>query len=295
MIPHGCFATSPFITLHAFVQRALPGAAVYGSAMTGPFPPKPAHQFSPMRFAPLALIALASAVLLLFRIDKIMSLEHLLRSQDVLMHYVAAHFIAAVIIFIFLYAAAVALSLPGATLLTVAGGFLFGGWLGGGLSVLAASAGAVALFLAARSSLATVFSARADPWLARFRDGFARDAASYMLFLRLTPVFPFWLVNLASALTGVPLTTFVWTTLLGILPGTFVFAFAGAGLESVARAQEAAAAACAAQAATPCPSGFAFSSLVTHDTMLALAGLALLALLPVAVKRWRAIAAPPSL
>ena len=262
--------------------------------MSGPLPPKPAHQINPMRFAPLALIALASAALLLLRIDNIMSLQHLLRSQDVLMHYVAAHFLAALIIFMLLYVAAVALSLPGATLLTVAGGFLFGGWLGGGLSVLAASAGAVALFLAARSSLAAVFAARAGPWLERFHLGFQQDAASYMLFLRLTPVFPFWLVNLASALTGVPLPTFVWTTLLGILPGTFVFAFAGAGLESVASAHAAAAAACAAQTAAPCPSGFSLSSLVTHDTMLALAGLALLALLPVAVKRWRAIAAPPS-
>ena len=257
-------------------------------------PPPASTKITMLRFAPLALIALASATLLLLRIDNVMSLQQLLRSQDVLMHYVAAHFLAALLIFILVYVASVALSLPGATLLTVAGGFLFGGWLGGTLSVLAASAGAVALFLAARLSLAAVFSARAGPWLARFRDGFARDAASYMLFLRLTPVFPFWLVNLASALTGVPLSTFVWTTLLGILPGTFVFAFAGAGLESVARAHEAAAAACAAQPAAPCPSGFALSSLANPDTMLALAGLALLALLPVAMKRWRAIAAPPS-
>ena len=252
------------------------------------------HPISPLRFAPLLLICLACGGLLACRIDTWVSLDQLLRSRDSLMHAVAEHYAAALGLFALAYAAAVAVSLPGATLLTVAGGFMFGGWLGGGVAAMAATSGAVILFLAARSSLGAVLAARAGHRLEWFRAGFAQDAASYMLFLRLAPVFPFWLVNLASALTGVRLGTFVWTTLLGILPASFVFAFAGAGLDSVARAQEDARAACASQAHAPCFPGFSLASLLTHDTMLALASLALLSLAPVLLKRWRKTPVPPA-
>ena len=79
---------------------------------------------------------------------------------------------------------------------------------------------------------------RAGPWLQKFRAGFQRDAISYLLFLRLVPVFPFWLVNLALATTGVRLWTFTWTTFVGIVPGAIAFALAGAGLDSIAQAQK---------------------------------------------------------
>ena len=287
-----CAISSPLPRHHAIVRRALPGVSVYALAMIEPAPAS--HPISPLRFAPLLLICLACGGLLACRIDTWVSLDQLLRSRDSLMHAVAEHYAAALGLFALAYATAVAVSLPGATLLTLAAGFMFGGWLGGGVAATAATTGAVLLFLAARSSLGAVLAARAGPQLERFRAGFAADAASYMLFLRLAPVFPFWLVNLAAALTGVGLGTFVWTTFLGILPATFVFAFAGAGLDSVARAQEDARAACASQAHAVCGSGFSLGSLLTHDTMLAFAGLALLSLVPALLKRWRKTTGPPA-
>ena len=287
-----CAITSPLPRHHAFVQRALLGVSVYALAMIEPAPVS--RPISPLRFAPLLLICVACGGLLACRIDTWVSLDQLLRSRDILMHAVAEHYAAALGLFALAYATAVAVSLPGATLLTVAGGFMFGGWLGGGIAAMAATIGAVILFLAARSSLGAVLVARAGPQLERFRAGFAADAASYLLFLRLAPVIPFWLVNLAAALTGIGLGTFVWTTFLGILPATFVFAFAGAGLDSVARAQEDARAACASQADATCSSGFSPASLLTHDTMLALASLALLSLVPVLLKRWRKAPVPPT-
>ena len=104
--------------------------------------------------------------------------------------------------FVAFYAVATALSLPGALFLTLAGGFLFGTWLGGLLSVVGATSGAVALFLIARSALGAALRDRAAPWLQRLEAGFRRDAFSYLLVLRLVPLFPFWLVNLVPAFLG---------------------------------------------------------------------------------------------
>ncbi len=125
--------------------------------------------------------------------------------------------------FVALYAAVVALSLPGGAVLTMAGGFLFGWLLGGLASIVGATIGASIVFLIARSALGEFLAARAGPWLSRFRQGFQDDAFSYLLFLRLVPIFPFWLVNLAPALLGVGFVTYVATTFLGIIPGTFAY------------------------------------------------------------------------
>ena len=116
----------------------------------------------------------------------------------------------------------------------------------------------------------------------------AQDAASYLLFLRLVPAFPFWLVNLAPALLGVPLRTFVWTTAVGIIPGTFAYSFAGAGLDSIAAAQKQAFLACVATGATDCKAHIYLHQLVTKELVLAFAALGVVALIPVVIKRWRA-------
>jgi uncharacterized membrane protein YdjX (TVP38/TMEM64 family) len=133
---------------------------------------------------------------------------------------------------------------------------------------------------------------RAGPRLARLRRSFHADAASYMLFLRLTPAFPFWLVNLASALLGVKLATFLWTTFLGTMPATFAFAFAGVGLESVVAAHQAAYESCVASGAQSCIMRVRTADLVTRELVLALVALGLLALLPILVRRWRSRNAP---
>ena len=144
-----------------------------------------------------------------------------------------AHPLLATLAFVVVYAGATALSLPGALFLTMAGGFLFGTWLGGLLSVIGATSGAVVLFLIARSSLGAALRDRAGPWLMRLEAGFRRDAFSYLLVLRLVPLFPFWLVNLVPALLDVPLSTFALATFVGIIPGGLVYASVGSGLGAV--------------------------------------------------------------
>lgn len=242
---------------------------------------------SPLRFLPLAAIAATSVLVFALRLDKYASLEELMNRREALGAAVAAHQALSMALFVLIYAVYVTLSIPGASLLTLAGGYLFGGWAGGALSATAATLGAIALFTAARSSLGDMLRQRAGPWVQKFRAGFEADAAAYLLFLRLAPVFPFWLVNLVTAVLGIPLSTFVWTTFIGILPGTFVFALAGAGLESIAQAHQDAYAACVASGAAHCRMHFSIASLLTREMLLALGGLALLALAPVALKRLR--------
>jgi uncharacterized membrane protein YdjX (TVP38/TMEM64 family) len=122
------------------------------------------------------------------------------------------------------------------------------------------------------------------PWHEGFRD----DAFNYLLFLRLVPLFPFWLVNLAPALFNVKLVTFVAATLLGIIPGTFAFAFLGSGLDSIIAAQQAAYQACLAAGRGDCEMRFEAGALLTPELIIAFVALGVVALIPVAVKRVRA-------
>ncbi len=170
-----------------------------------------------------------------------------------------------------LYLAATALSLPFGSLLTVVAGFLFGTLVATLWVVLGATVGSIAVFLLARGALHDTLAARAGPWLKRMERGFKQDALSYLLVLRLLPIFPFWLVNLVPALLGVPLRTFVIATSLGIVPGTLVFASLGGGLGAVMdRGEE--------------PD---LSLLLDPAILLPLLGLSILALLPMAYRRWK--------
>lgn len=214
---------------------------------------------------------------------KAFTLSALISHQDMLAGLIGDYRIVALFLYVVLYALAVALSFPGASLMTIAAGFLFG-WLAAGLAtVVAATGGAVLLFFAVRTSLGASLRRRAGPFLKQLSDGFREDAVSYLLFLRLTPVFPFWLVNIAPALFHVPLRPYVLTTFFGIIPGTFAYAVFGAGLGSVIEAQEAANPGCAA--AGTCSIDVA--AIVTPQLLVALFALGLVALLPVALKTWR--------
>jgi uncharacterized membrane protein YdjX (TVP38/TMEM64 family) len=185
--------------------------------------------------------------------------------------WVDAHRALAVIAFMAGYAAIVALSVPGAVVMTVAGGFLFGTVAATAMVVAAATTGATALFLAARTMFRDLLEPRAGPWLARLQRGFAANELNYLLVLRLVPLFPFFVVNLVPAFLGVRLRTFVVATFVGIIPGTLVFSSVGAGLGSLVDAGDACS---AAQVLRP-------------EILLPLLGLALLALAPVAYKHMR--------
>lgn len=213
-----------------------------------------------------------------------LSIANLVKNQQVLAEYLAEHPILTPLIYFVAYLLAVALSFPGASLLTIAGGFLFGWFIGGLLTVAAATGGAALLFIAAKTSLGATLKDRAGPFIDKMSGGFRENAFSYLLFLRLTPVFPFWLVNIAPALFNVGLGTYLIATFIGIIPGTFAYAFVGAGLDSVIVAQEQANPGCGA--AGTCE--IEVSALITPELIWAFAALGVVALIPPLIKRFRA-------
>ena len=259
----------------------------YGMGMSIETPPPPSS--SPLRrWLGLAVVVLLMGLAYSFGLHNYLSLQSLAENRESLRGFTANNLPLALLIFVGLYAAAVSLSIPGATILTVTGGFLFGWLIGGSAAVLAATLGATTVFQIARSSFGEALARKAGPSLSKLKDGFAADAFNYLLFLRLVPAFPFWLVNIASALTTVSVPTFASATALGIIPGTFAFAFVGEGLDSIIAAQASAHAMCVAEEGLEnCSFDLSLSSLVTTELLLAFAALGVVSLLPVAFKKWK--------
>ncbi|MDE8346039.1 MAG: VTT domain-containing protein [Acidocella sp.] len=184
---------------------------------------------------------------------------------------VARHPVAAPFTFIGIYLVAVALSLPVGLWLSLLSGLLFGTVLGGVVTVLGASLGAIALFLLARGLLAPFLTARFGRQIAKLQPGLVRDGFACLLAMRLLPVFPFWLVNLAPALIGMRLGTYAAATVLGMLPTSFVLNAVGAGLGKTL-----------AQGRAPNP-----RMLLAPDILWPLLALAALALMPVIWRQWQ--------
>jgi uncharacterized membrane protein YdjX (TVP38/TMEM64 family) len=224
------------------------------------------------RLLPAAVLLAALAVALGSGLHEHLDIETLRAHRGLLLAFVDENAIAAALAFMALYALSTALSLPGGLVLTVAGGFLFGVALGVIYVVVAATLGATAIFVVARGALGDLFRATAGPFVQRMEAGFRKDALSYMLVLRLIPLFPFFVVNLVPAFLGVPLATYVLGTFIGIIPGTLVFILAGAGLGSVFDQG----------------GDFTVQSVLTPQIVAGLVGLSILAVLPVAYKRLKA-------
>jgi uncharacterized membrane protein YdjX (TVP38/TMEM64 family) len=182
------------------------------------------------RALPLVVLVAGLGAFFVLDLDVYFSLEALKQNRESLQMFVAENGFLAILAFAGLYAVVVAFSLPGGAIMTLAGGFLFGTIVGGMTVVVGATIGATALFLIARTALGDVLWAKAGPFLTKMEDGFRENAMSYLLVLRLVPLFPFWLVNLVPAFLGVPTGTYVIGTFFGIIPGTFVFASVGNGL-----------------------------------------------------------------
>lgn len=185
------------------------------------------------RLWPLALILAAFALAYAFGLQRYLSFEALAAHRAALAGFVAARPVASLLLYALAYMAVIAFSLPFGVVLTLAGGFLFGTWLGAAAAAASATLGACLFFLAARHALAETLARRGGPLLARVRQRMDRDGFWYLLSLRLVTVVPFWLVNLAAPLTGMRLLPFAAGTILGILPATTVFASIGAGLGQV--------------------------------------------------------------
>lgn len=229
----------------------------------------------------LWLVLAAIAVLVLLRwsgLHAYLSLDTLKQHRASITAFVEGNFIAAAAAFLFGYAAVVAFSLPGATIMTLAGGFFFGVWAGAPLAVTGATIGATLVFLFARSVFGENAIGRFGETAAKLAAAIRREATVYLLVLRLVPLFPFFLVNLVPAFVGVRLTTFVFTTFFGIIPGTTVYSLAGAGLGSILdQGGEVSA-----------------RSILTPEIIAGLVGLALLTLASIPVRAWLAKSADRS-
>jgi uncharacterized membrane protein YdjX (TVP38/TMEM64 family) len=218
---------------------------------------------------PLVLLFAAAGMFLLAGGRHYLTFVSLTQNRDFLNDLVARGGALSAIGFILLYAGLTALSVPGAMLMTLASGFLFGPWLGALYALIGATAGASAVFLAARAGLASLAD-RAGARVQRLKAGFREDALSYLLVLRLVPVFPFWLVNLVAGASGISLFVYVTATFLGMIPGALVYAGIGNGVGDLIAAGR-----------HPDP-----YTIFRPNILLPLIGLAVLALLPVFHKRW---------
>ncbi|WP_371223937.1 TVP38/TMEM64 family protein [Roseovarius sp. 2305UL8-3] len=195
----------------------------------------PQERPSLLRHAPLAAI-LTAAVVGYFTLGDYLSFETLRENREALIAFRDSHFIALVAAFIAIYFTIVAFSLPGAAVASVTGGFLFGLGLGTAFNVTAATLGAIAIFLAARAGLGRSMAAKMEAsngTLGKLKKGLAENEISVLFLLRLVPVVPFFVANLLPALVGVKFVNFVWTTVLGIIPGAIVFTWIGVGLGEV--------------------------------------------------------------
>ncbi|SJZ98355.1 TVP38/TMEM64 family protein [Consotaella salsifontis] len=233
--------------------------------------PSAAPMTSPQRFLPLALIGCALVLSWALGIQDQISFHAFLEGRHALKHWVDSNIVLAALGFTALYAIATALVFPAAAVLTIGGGFLFGWWLGGSLTVIGATIGACILFQATNSAFGGALRRRAG-LIRRFADGFEKDAFSYLLVLRLSPVLPFSVVNVGPALIGVPFSTYALATFLGIIPGAMVYAFIGSGLDAALLAAGG--------------NADSISDFITFDTTLALLGLAALSVLGLALKKW---------
>jgi uncharacterized membrane protein YdjX (TVP38/TMEM64 family) len=178
-------------------------------------------------------LALAIGAFFYFDLGRFRSLTALKEHRDSLLVFTGANFAGAVAIFIVTYAVVTGLSLPGGVILTLAGGFLFGAVSATLFVNIGATTGATLAFLTARYLLRDTVERKFGKWLGPFQEGFAKNAFSYLLTLRLIPLFPFFVVNLVSGLTRVNVGTYVSATAIGIIPGSFVYAYAGRQLGSI--------------------------------------------------------------
>ena len=225
--------------------------------------------FSYKRLIPVAVLVVGLVLFFALDLGRFLSFEALRQNRATLLDWVETYGIVAALIYMLIYAVAIAFSLPGGAVLTITGGFLFGSLWGTLCVVIAATTGATALFLIAKTSFGDALRAKAGPALQKMQEGFQEGALSYLLVLRLVPIFPFFLVNLVPAFLGVTLRVYVIGTFIGIIPGTFVFATVGAGLGSVFDQG----------------GSFSAAGILTPQIITALVGLAVLALIPVVYKK----------
>lgn len=223
------------------------------------------------RFIPITLILIFMAIAYFSGLHEYLTFETLKEHRQNLKSAVKEYPLLAPLMFIAIYMISTAFSIPGGIFLSIFGGFLFPQPYSTIYVVTGATLGAIIIFLAAKTALGDYMKGKAGPLMIKMQEGFREDAASYLLFLRLVPIFPFWLVNLAPAFFGVSLRTFAWTTFIGIIPGAFVFTQAGVGLGAIFDSGE----------------SLSINTIFNTQVKIALIALGIFALLPVAIKKLR--------
>lgn len=183
----------------------------------------------------LVILFTAIAVAFFFYLDlgRFLTLDALKTNRQALLNYYTGHKMAMVAAFMTVYILQAALSLPGAAILSLAAGAIFGPAMGTVYAVISASIGATLAFLVTRYLLRDIVLDRFGNKLEGINRELDTRGLNYLLFLRLVPLFPFFLINLAAGLTRLPLRTFVIATTIGIIPGGFVFVNAGASLATI--------------------------------------------------------------
>lgn len=181
----------------------------------------------------LIIFVLIIALIKVFELDTVFTFENLKAQKDVLSEYVTSNYTLAVVLFVLLYIVAVAFLIPIATVLTLTGGFLFGSIWGVLFVNIGATVGAVFAFLFARYIVGKKVQAKYEKQLAKFNKELETNKYQYLFSLRFLPIFPFFLVNFLCGVTKLDLKSFVITTSLGIIPGSFVYTYAGSSLASI--------------------------------------------------------------
>jgi uncharacterized membrane protein YdjX (TVP38/TMEM64 family) len=241
------------------------------------------------RWIPLAVLLAAIAAAYATGLHRYLMLSEIAANRDALRTFVSEHFALAMLCYAGIYIAVVSLSLPGATALSIVGGLLFGWLASAPITTVAATIGAVIVFSIVTTSLGTLIAERASPFVQKLAEGFRGDAFNYLLFLRLVPAFPFFAVNAVAGLARIPLRTFVIATFFGIIPGVLAFAWIGAGLDEVIEKHLTLYRECvAAKGADNCTIDIDAMSLVSPQLLLGFAALAVISLVPVALRHFRA-------
>lgn len=222
------------------------------------------------RYLPISFLFLLALLAWGFGLPSYLTLDHLMALREMMLFYVKQHFFFAALAYVVVYTTVIALSIPGAIVMTILGGHLFGLFWGAFFTVIGATLGATILFFAAKTAVGDFLKRKASHHLQEFQKNFKEDSISYLLFLRFVPLFPFWLVNLGAALMGVSLPVFFWTTLIGIIPGTVVYTQVGVGLGDLAKQSF----------------SLSLGELMTPNIVFALLGLALLSLVPIFLKKY---------
>lgn len=215
------------------------------------------------------LVLIVVFLFLIFRftpVGDLLTQEKLSAAQDTLVAWVEDYFLPSALGYVLIYILVVALSVPGASVLTITGGFLFGPWIATLLVNIGATLGAFLVFLAARFILGKSVQQKYAKSLAKFNREIDENGQSYLLTLRFIPIFPFWLINLMAGFTTVKARTFLWTTAVGIIPGSFVYAYIGHAGQAVFE-----------------------RGIFTPEILIALILLALISLLPVVLRKIRRV------